>query len=129
LQWNEYDFIGCLAVEPVVEEDQDSHEFAVHAAGVVLRLTVWQYESVVQISLCLESSPRPLIEVVVFVRDCAIARERADDEWLELRDCILAGSRFSYIQMGNVFDRRRYPYGYQVRIRVRPQIEVEIVRM
>jgi hypothetical protein len=128
LQWNEYDFIGCLEVEPKVDEDQVWHEFEVRRDGVVLQLIVRQYESVVQISLAIEPGAKPLIELAVFVRDGVVTDADGTNEWVELRDCILAGSRFSYIEMGDVFDRRRYPHGHQVRILVRPQIRVEIAR-
>lgn len=128
LEWNEYDFIGCLEVEPTVDEDRVCHGFHVRRDDVILRLTVRQYESVVGVSLALESCPQPLIELVAFVRNGAVAQRDGSNEWLELRDCILAASRFSYIEMGDVFDRRRYPYGQQVRIRVRPRIQVELLR-
>jgi hypothetical protein len=128
LQWNEYEFIGCLEVEPTVGDDQVWHEFVIRRNAVVLCLTVRQYESVVQLTLSAEPNEHPLIELAVFVRECAVARGDGNDEWLELRDCILAGSRFSYMDMGDVFDRRRYPGGHHIRIRVRPQIQVEILR-
>lgn len=128
LQWNEYDFIGCLEVEPTVDEYQVSHTFDVSRNGVVLRLTVWQYESVVELLLAMESRAQPLIELVLFVRGGAVAQADDSQEWLELRDCILAASRFSYLEMGDVFDRTRYPLGHFLRIRVQPDIQVEIVR-
>jgi hypothetical protein len=128
LHWNANDFIGCLEVEPTVDEDLVWHEFAVRRNGVSLNITVRQYESVVHIALAVESWAQPLIELAVFVRDVAIARSEGNDEWLELRDCVLAGSRFSYIEMGDVFDRSQYPSGQHVRIRVKPQIQVAIAR-
>ena len=128
LRWNEYDLIGCLEVEPVVDEDQVAHAFEVHQRGVVLRVTIRQYESVVQLALAREAGGRPLIELAVFVRGGVVAQDTGAVAWVELRDCVLAGSRFSYIEMGDVFDRRRYPHGHLVRVHVRPDIQVEVVR-
>lgn len=62
LHWNEYDLIGCLEVEPVVDEDQVRHEFVVRRGGVELRLNVWQYGSVAQIGLATDAVAEPLIE-------------------------------------------------------------------
>src|SRR4051794_1443479 len=109
LQWNEVDFIACLEVEPTIDEHQVCYTFLACREGVDLRLAVWQYESVVQISIALASLAQPLIDLVVFVRESAVWRQDGGSEWLELRDCVLAGSRFSYIEMGDVFDQRRHP--------------------
>src|SRR5262245_57190714 len=115
LHWDEYDFIGCLEVEPTVDEDLVWHEFMVRRNGVTLQLTVRQYESVIHIVLAFESAEEPLIELVVFVRDAAVVQSEGNKEWLELRDCVLAGSRFSSVEMGDVFDRRCYPQSHHVR--------------
>ena len=128
LHWNEYDFIGCLEVEPTADEHAVWHKFEVHRGDVTLLLTVHQYESVVEISLGTDAGPKPLIELAFYVRDGVVAHQDCDSEWLEIRDCILAGSRFSYLDMGDPFDRQRYPHGHRVRIQVRPQIRVEVTR-
>ena len=128
LEWSESDFLACLEVEPVVEENQISHTFEVRRGGVILRLSVWQYESVIHISLAVEPGTQPLIELAAFFRERAAGCKVGGQEFLEPRDCILAASRFSYLEMGDVFDRRRYPHSHRIKIQVLPQIQVEIMR-
>ena len=128
LRWDEYEFIEFLEVEPAIAEDEVQHEFEVRRDGVCARLTVWQYESVAQISLGLDSALLPLIELALFVRERVAVQQYQGQEWLEFRDCVLAVTRYSYQEMGDIFDRKRYPYGHQVRLWLRPQLRVEVVR-
>jgi hypothetical protein len=128
LQWDAVDLIEYLEVEPVNTEDEVQHAFEVRRDGVCLRLTIWQYESVAQIALGLESAPLPLIELALFVREKVSVQRYQGQEWLEFRDCVLTNSRFAYLEMGNVFDRVRYPYGQPIRVWMRPQLRIELVR-
>lgn len=47
LKWDETEFIECLETLPTVEEHSVSHVFEIKKDGLILQLTVWQYESVV----------------------------------------------------------------------------------
>jgi len=65
LAWNEYEIIECLAVLPAVEEHDVRYEFeSGRVRECVLRLTVWQHESVVQLSLHAGDSSSSLVELV-----------------------------------------------------------------
>jgi hypothetical protein len=124
LDWNEYEFIEVLAVMPTVEEYGTHHRYHRVTPPLALTLTVYPYESVVCISLTLENGGLPVMQFAAYVRE-RIARESTrDDEWLELRDVIVAPNRFSYIEMGDPFDRTRYPLRHTLRIQVVPQISL-----
>ncbi len=68
LNWNEYEFIECLEVLPAVEYSVQ-HRFVVQRGGIELVVTVWQLESIVQLSLREADQQLPLIEFVLVVRD------------------------------------------------------------
>ena len=51
LDWDETDFLRCLEVAPVAEEPGTQHEYTVAKGGLVLRVNVWQYESVIALSV------------------------------------------------------------------------------
>jgi hypothetical protein len=124
LNWNEYDFIEVLAVMPAIEEYGIYHQFRRISSPLALSLTVYSYESVVCVSLSLESAGPPVTQFDVFVRDRIVRESTHDAEWLELRDVVIAPSRFSYIEMGDLFDRRRYPQRHTLLIQVVPQISL-----
>jgi hypothetical protein len=125
LNWSEYEFVEVLSVLPTVEDYQACYTFDVTAADIRLILTVRPYESVIHITLGSTALPETLFECAAFVRDKAVRQEYKGQEWLELRDCVMEPSRFSYLEMGNPFDRERFPYAQHIRIWVQPQIRIE----
>src|SRR5262245_37239902 len=102
LQWIPHEFIGCLEVLPTIAEYEVEYEFEVNRGGATLRLSIWQYESVIHLALGIESADHPLIELTLYVRGATVWHQEGSNEYLKLMDCVLAGSRFSYIEMGNV---------------------------
>lgn len=124
LEWNEYDFIEVLAVMPTVEEYGVYHEFRRITPPLALKLTVYPYESVVCITVTLEGGGWPVVQFDAYVRERVVRESTQDAEWLELRDVIVAPSRFSYIEIGDPFDRTRYPQRHTLLIQVVPQISL-----
>jgi hypothetical protein len=124
LDWKEHEFIQVLGVLPTNTGDV-KYVFDVVKDGARLIVTVWPCESVIGISLGTASLPNPLVTFAVFVRSAALLQEREGEWWLELRDCMVAPSRFSYLELGDPFDRGAFPRGQPVRIWVRSQIFVE----
>lgn len=127
LRWNKYDFIECLAVLPEVH-DEVVFEFAVTKDGMRLIVTIWPFESVVMVNLGAEAVPRSGMGFALFVRGDVNRREYRGREWLEFSDYVVAPSRFSYLEQGNLHDRARYPRGQSIRIAVSPHIAVEWLR-
>jgi len=124
LDWKDYEFIQVLSVVPTNEEGA-RYTFEVVKGGAKLTLIVWPYESVVGVCVGTDSLPDPLTTFAVFVRGKALLQEYKDECWLELRDCVVAPSRFSYLDWGDPFDRVSFPHGQPIRVWVDPQIRVE----
>ena len=124
LQWDELDFIECLDVIPEVEDYQVSHSFKVIQERLTLALKVWQYESVVHFALYDSETGRLVTEFALFVRGSVSHEKSQRAEYLMLRDCIVAPSRFYYINVGDVFNVDRWPFGLTVSIFIKPQISV-----
>ncbi len=51
LKWDELDFLEYLEVEAVIDDYTTSHNYELKQSDLRLLITVWQYESVVQVSL------------------------------------------------------------------------------
>jgi hypothetical protein len=124
LDWKEHEFIQVLSALPINTDDV-KYVFEVTKDGARLIVTVWPCESVIGISVGAASLPNPLVTFAVFVRGKALLQEYKGELWLELRDCVVAPSRFSYLELGDPFDRGAFPRGQPVRIWVQPQILVE----
>lgn len=124
LNWNVYDLIEVLTVVPTVEEFEVSHHFSLVVPPLTLALTVFQLESVVQVTFGTEGGKQPVLDFAMFVRDRVIRESTADAEWLEFRDVIVAPSRFSYTEMGDPFNRTRHPQRHRLLIQVAPQISL-----
>ena len=124
LQWDELDFIECLDVVPVVEDYQISHTFNVVQDKLILALKVWQYESAIHITLYDSVTGRLVTEFALFVRGRVSHEKFQRAENLTLRDCILAPSRSYNVNVGDVFDTGKWPFGLTICISVKPQISV-----
>lgn len=127
LRWNQYDFIECLEVVPLVELEA-VYTFTVCKDGLRLVLTVWPYESVVRVELGAEAVPGSGTEFAIVVRGEVTRCEYKGREWLEFTDCVVVPSRFSYLVLGNPADRELHPHGHSIRIAVSPCIVVEWLR-
>lgn len=68
LKWNEYDFIECLGILPEIQEYGISHSFELNQESFLLSLTVWQYESLVAISLFNEKKTFEIFELWFVVK-------------------------------------------------------------
>lgn len=68
LKWDETEFIECLETLPIVEEYSVSHLFEIKKFGLILQLTVRQYESVVQFAVFREQVEVAVIQMALFVR-------------------------------------------------------------
>lgn len=132
LEWNQYEFIECLEAIPVVEEDELSHGFAVIRDGIVLELTVYQYDSQIELSLRRQMSDDPITDFVLVVRGAAkIVRGPNRTECLQFTDCVIVPPGFSYGAADalrlDVHDPSRVWAVPAVRVFVNPSIRVEFL--
>ena len=128
LKWIETDFMECLKVIPEVEDYEVERVYKVEKNGLILAVTVWQYESVVCISLRQQENTAPLTEFALFVREAIQYIHDKRGEYLEFRDCIIAPSRFSYLEMGNMLDRTKFNRGSTVQLAIKPHVQIRHIR-
>lgn len=128
LVWNAVDFMECLEVFPEVGEFEVEHVYIVPRKGLVLAVTVWRMESVVRLSIRESESSEPVIEFALFVRDAVHYIKDKRGEFLEFRDCIVAPSRFSYLEMGDMFDKAQFKKGLTIQLGIKPNIKIRHIR-
>jgi hypothetical protein len=129
LQWDHYAFIECLEVIPTVEEDDVSHYFQVERDDLKLDLTVWQYESTLQLDLWHKRFTEPIIGFALAVRSGVKHLKAAGAECLQFCDCVIVPGPFSYRSFGGyetLHDPAKLPGIPAVRLFVKPSIRVEI---
>lgn len=127
LEWNEFDFLDCFAVEPIAADYATSFNYEVERDGLRLLFTVWPHESVIQASLFRTDSETALNTWAAYVRGVARLVDDQRGRYLEFEDCIIAPDRFWYIQSGDVFNRDRFPHSVTVTVAVDPDIRVAFI--
>jgi len=128
LKWDETEFLECLEVTPEIDEYEVQHMYEVEQHGLVLTATVWQYESVICLSLRQQAMNEPLVEFTLFVRDGIRYVKDKRGEYLEFQDCIVAPSRFSYIEIGDVFDKTKFDHGLTLQLATKPHLQIRPIR-
>jgi hypothetical protein len=61
LTWDPFDLIAVLGVFPSLDEFETSHCYVIEQGTVRLKLTIWQYDSDVEIQVSEASLPNPII--------------------------------------------------------------------
>ena len=126
LDWDELIFLEFLGVEPMVDDYSTSHTYEVEHNELRLLLTLWQYESVIHLSLFRKATTVPLFSFASFVRGGIRLVNDKRGKYLELMDCIVGPTRFWYIQAGDLFDREKYAHGITVQVEIRPEIRIAL---
>ena len=124
LKWDEQDFLECLGVVPEVEEYETAYSYTVKSNGLTLLITVWQYESLIQLSLFREGQEKPITSFALVVRGPVEHRNEKWGEYLLLRSCVVVSSRFYYMNSGDVFEGDKYPHGLDVEIAAYPDLRI-----
>ena len=125
LKWDPLEVLEYLSVLPSIEEDEVSHGYELVRGDIRMLLTLWQYESVLHLTLSYEESRKELLNVTAFVRgELKIDRHIGTNmPHLCAFDCIVGAGRFSYRQMQDPFDKTRYPRGVNIHLWAQPQIQ------
>ena len=125
LKWNETEFVECLEVVPEVADHQMRHLFTITKHGLTLGITVWQLESMVLLTLQREGSGLFITQFALAVRGSASLHREKNGDYLELTDCVVCPSRFSYIHgPGNPGDAARFGYPVVVQVAIDPEIQL-----
>ena len=127
LEWNDTEFLDFFAVEPTVEDYAVSHNYEVERNGLRLSFTVWQHESVIQVSVFRGDADDALVTFAAYVRAGARFINDKRGRYLEIADFIIAPSRFWYIETGDPFDLERFPIAVTVTVAIEPDIRIAFV--
>jgi len=115
LVWDPFDLIGVLGVLPSQDEFETSHRYSIQQGALRLELTVWQYDSDVEIQLWEASLPNPIIKYTLL--GCPGIRVVEDKR-----------GKFLEFAASNTFTGRYDGYSvipYGLRLWVEPQIFLE----
>jgi hypothetical protein len=118
MNWEPTDFMACLGVEPVVEENEISFSYQVTKDGLRLELIVFQYDGDIYITVYRDGLDSPVVDCRLV--DCDAARRVSDQrgEYLEFAPGALFNDRYD--------GKSVIPYG--VHVRVEPSIGVEFFK-
>lgn len=115
LTWNPFDLIAVLGVFPSLDEFETSHRYVIEQGTVRLKLTIWQYDSDVEIQVSEASLPNPIIKYTML--GCPGIRVVDDKR-----------GKFLEFAASNTFTGRYDGYSvipYGLRLWVEPQILLE----
>ena len=114
LVWNETDFLECLEAIPEMGEHGIWHKYEIKKDGLVLALTIHQYDGDVEIDLYREGVDRRIFAVKII--DCPGVRYVKDKrgDFLEFAQAKCFGSRYD--------GESPIPYGF--RVSVNPSIRL-----
>jgi hypothetical protein len=89
-----------------------------------LLFTLWQLESVIQASLFRGKSDNALFTFAAYVKGEVRFINDVRGRYIDFENCIIAPSRFWYIQAGNPFDQQRFPISVTIRLEIDPDIRI-----
>lgn len=125
LEWNSAAVTTCLEVLPEITENGTRHTYQVAKQGLLLKLQIHQFQSAAELTLIRESSGRNITRLMIFIRDGIYHHNNGQEEYLLLKDCILAPDRFALMACGNPFDMNRFPRGHDMILAIDPDIRFE----
>jgi hypothetical protein len=124
---NELDLLECLEAAPEIEENGVYYSYKVLQERISLLFTVWQFESVVQISLSDTISELPVTRFALFVRGGIHRRKFKNLELLVIQDCFVIPDRFYSIELDDILEKKVWPTGLTVELSIKPQIQIQFV--
>ncbi|WP_018416945.1 hypothetical protein [Teredinibacter turnerae] len=126
LVWDENDFVGFFEVLPIVDEYETEHTFDVSRNGIRLVVQVWQLERVARLALYQGDQEEALIDFYLFVRGALNISTQDSRPVLEINNCIVSPSRFSYFDMGDMLDEEKFPIGQIVYVALNERISISL---
>ena len=127
LKWNDYEVIECLGVLPEIDDYSTGHHFKVEKSGLMLEMSIWQYESLIAISLYQTISEKPFITLWFVVRDKIRYINDKRGSFLEFTDFLIVKNRAYYIEEGDVFVESKFPMKLNLELTIEPEIYFRIV--
>lgn len=126
LKWDETDFLECLEVIPQIEEYGTEHYYEVKKNGLILAVSVWQYESVIALSLLQEAGRIPITSFALVVRDRVRYIHDKRGEYLEFNDCVVVSNRFfGQETRKDIFDKTKFSDNLRLEISIKPNLQIK----
>lgn len=125
LKWNEPDFIECLGVLPEVDDYETGHHFKVEKDGLILNLSIWQYDSLFEISLFQPEKNVPFINFHLYVRDEIKFINDKRGYYLSFRDCAFVSSEYPLSSINFTNDERFK--NLTMELSIEPQIRINFI--
>jgi len=116
LIWDETDVMSALEVIPTEEEDGIFHHYKVDKDGLVLNITIHQYDGDIDIELLHENITKPLFSMGLTDCDGVLRKTDESGEYLQFAPSQCFDGRYD--------GELSIPYG--VRVSVHPSISVEL---
>ncbi len=130
LKWYEYEVIECLGVLPEQEEFFESHHFKLAKGGLILELTIYEYESLITFSLFKQTSNKPFLTLTFIIRDEIKFINEKDSASLLFKNCILVSDQF-WMYQGNegkdLFDKTKFATELDIELTVYPHLGFKVI--
>lgn len=123
LDWDEQEFLECIAVLPEVEEYETEHIYRSTKAGISLTVTLWKYESTVEIALAVGKTARLLTRSTYGVHGRVHCLQEQGRTALVFPDAVLVPSRFYHAREWSFADT--HP-GVDVTVQIFPEITLTL---
>jgi hypothetical protein len=121
LQWDELDMLQGLEVIPVVYQDGTGQQYRVEKDGLLLLLSLWPANGIVDVTLTQPATAAILFDVRVAVRGAVRYNNDKRGEYLEFPDCVLI-SRLGFGEEEGAFSPNLI--GRSMLVSVRPHMSV-----
>jgi hypothetical protein len=126
LKWNENEVIECLGVLPEKEDFFESHNFKIQKDGLILEMTIWQYESLVALSIFKENNDKPFLTLYFIVRNEIKFINEKDFASLQFCDVVVVPIRFWMYESPDLFDKKNCATKLNIELTVYPQLEFKV---
>lgn len=129
LHWDSYEFIECLGVLPNDDGYGAKLHYLVEHDELALEVTVWQYESVVELHLRSAKSGNTITRLFLVIPTQIQYERSAHAEYLLFKNVAVSPSRFFYNDLScNPFNPNEFKAGVNVRLSIKPSISILFVR-
>lgn len=127
LKWNEHEVIECLGVLPKVDDYETGHHFRVEKDEIILVLSIWQYDCLVEISLYQSNKKNPLINFHISVRDEIKFINDKRGSFLRFQDCSVISSMYPLTESMK-FYKMESPEFLNMALEVEPEIRIQFTK-
>lgn len=122
LQWDELDFLECLEVAPVFQEENCSYAYDVRRNEFRLLVVVLLESDAIRFTLRHEQCETPIIAFVLFVRGKIAKINDKRGEFLIFPDSVFAPDEEWHSEATELMKLRRLALGLTLELQIKPII-------